>query len=69
MDEQVLATTNIRSYVPAGSSVVDHCKVVEALYEAFIGVFHTNWHASVLVCDLFDMAQDRFTRDVALYLY
>ncbi len=48
LDEQVLATSNARGSVPA-TTVIDHCKVVEVLYEAFMAAFHTNWHASVLV--------------------
>ncbi len=57
--EQVIVTSNPRG--------VDHRKVVEALYEAVMGAFRTNWHASVLVHYFFDTAQDRFTRDTALF--
>ncbi len=68
LDEQVLATSNARRSVPA-ATVIDHRKVVEALYEAFMATFRTNLHASVLVQFFFDTAQDRTSRDVALYLY
>ncbi len=68
LDEQVIATNNPRGTVPA-SSVSDHRKVVEALYEAFMGAFHTNWHCSVLTRYFFEHAHDTFTRDTALYLY
>ena len=65
--EQVLATSNARGSVPA-TTIIDHRKVVEALYEAFMAAFRTNGHASVLV-HFFDIAQDRMSRDVVLYLY
>ncbi len=68
LDEQVLATINARGPVSA-ATVIDHRKVVEGLYEAFMATFRTNWHASVLVCFFFETAQDRTSRDVALYLY
>ncbi len=70
LDEQVLATSNARGSVPA-ATVIDHRKVVEALYKVYMATFHTNWHASVLhvVRFFFDTAQDRTSRDVALYLY
>ncbi len=65
LDEQVLATSNVRGSVPA-STVGDHRKVVKALYEAFMGAFHMNWHTSVPVRYFFDTAQDRLSRNVAL---
>ncbi len=68
LDEQVLATSNARGSVPA-TTVIDHRKVVDALYEAFMAVFRTDWHPSVLVRFFFDTAHDRLSRDVALYLY
>ena len=67
LDEQVLATSNARGSVPA-ATVIDHCKVVEALYEAFMATFRTNWHASVLARFFFDTTQDTMSRDVALYI-
>ncbi len=66
--EQVLTTSNPRGSVSA-STVIDHHRVVEGLYEAFMATFCTNWHASVLVWFFFETAQDRISRDVALYLY
>ncbi len=68
LDDQVLSTSNPRGSVPA-STVIDHRRVVEGLYEAFMATFRTNWHASVLVRFFFETAQDRISRDVALYLY
>ncbi len=68
MDEQVLATSNARGSVPA-ATVIDHRKVVEALYEAFMATFRMNSHTSALVRFFFDTALDRTSRDVALYLY
>ncbi len=68
LDEQVLATSNARGSVPA-ATIINHRKVVETLYEAFMATFRMNWHASVLVRFFFDTAQDRTSRDVALYLY
>ncbi len=68
LDEQVLATSNPRGSVPA-TTVTDHRKVVEGLYEAFMATFCTNWHAYILVCFFFETAQDSISRDVALYLY
>ncbi len=67
-DEQVVATSNPRGSVPA-STVVDHRKVVEALYEVFMGTFRTNWHTSLLVCYFFNSVQDSFARGTALFLY
>ncbi len=68
LDEQVLATSNVRGSVPA-ATVIDHRKVVEALYETFMATFRTNWHASVLVQFFFETAQDTTSSDVPLYLY
>ncbi len=68
LDEQVLATSNARGSVSA-ATVIDHHKVVEALYEDFMSTFHTNCHASILVQFFFDTAQDRTSKDVSLYLY
>ncbi len=68
LGEQVLATSDVRGSVP-GATIIDHRKVVEGLYEAFMATFRTNWHASILVRFFFEIAQDRMSRDVALYLY
>ncbi len=65
LDDQVVATNNPRGTVPA-LSVFDHRKVVEALYEAFMGAFRTNWHCSVLTRYFFEHAHDAFTRNAAL---
>ncbi len=68
LDEQVLSTSTPKGTTP-NSAVIEHRKVVEALYEAFMGVFRTNWHASVLVCYLFLTAPDSCGRNTACYLY
>ncbi len=47
LDEQVLATSNARGSVPA-ATVIDHCKVIEALYEAFMAAFHLKGASSSL---------------------
>ncbi len=48
LDDQVVLTTNPRGTMP-NSVVLDHRKVVEALYEAFMGAFCIKWHMSVLM--------------------
>ncbi len=63
-----LATSNARGSVPA-TTVIDHHKVVEALYEVLMVALRTNWHTSVLVHLFFNTTQDRLSKDVALYLY
>ncbi len=57
LDEQVLTTSNPRWSVSA-STVIDHRKVVEGHYEAFMATFRTNWHASILVRFFFETAQE-----------
>ena len=68
LDKQVLSTTNPRGLVSA-AIVIDHRKVVEGMYEAFMATFRTNWHASVLVCFFFETAHDKISRDIAFYFY
>ncbi len=48
LDEQVRTTSNPRGSVSA-ATVIDHRKVIEGLYEAFMATFRTNWHASILI--------------------
>ncbi len=68
LDDQVVSTITPKGTTP-NSAVIEHRKVVEALYEAFMGVFRTNWHASVLVRYLFLTASDSCGRNTARYLY
>ncbi len=65
LDEQVIA----RSLPRPASSVSDHRKVVEALYETFMGAFRTNWHCSVLTRYFFEHAHDTFTRSLLLFTF